>query len=56
MYGTPPCSKYSCTVTMFGWLSEPPSLASRRNRIVAVGSVAQRPASSFSATARSRSA
>ncbi len=32
MYGTPPSSKYSWTVTMLGWFSEPARRDSRRKR------------------------
>ena len=38
MYGVPSCSKNSCTVTMFGWLSEPAMRDSRRKRSANAGS------------------
>ena len=50
MYGVPSCSKNSCTVTMFGWLSEPAMRDSRRNRSAKAGSEAWNAPSSFSAT------
>ena len=55
MYGVPSCSKNSCTVTMFGWLSEPAMRDSRRNRSAKAGSAAWKAPSSLSATLRSRS-
>ena len=38
MYGVPRSSKKSCTVTMFGWLSEPASRDSRTKRRAVDGS------------------
>ena len=54
MYGVPSCSKYSCTVTMLGWLSEPATRDSRTKRCANDGSAAWKVPSSFSATNRSR--
>jgi len=56
MYGVPSCSKYSWTVTMFGWLIRPAMRASRRNRAASAGSSGNwNIRSSFNATWRSRS-
>ena len=40
MNAVPSCSKYSCTVTMFGWFSEPATRDSRRKRSTNSGSEA----------------
>ena len=50
MYGVPSCSKYSCTVTMFGWFSDPASRDSRRNRCANSAEFAWKLLSSLSAT------
>ena len=55
MYGIVACSKYSYTVTMLGWLSEPAIRDSRRKRWAYSAEPAWKRLSSLSATCRSRS-
>ena len=53
MYGVPPSSKYSNTVTMLGWFREPARRDSRKKRSANSGALAWKVLNSFSATLRS---